>query len=83
MLEDKSESNYHGEGASLLRFVHLTFQEAMAGKQIAKMIKKAAAAAINAGEQIGEVIKDTFGGVGEMRSAWWALMTFITFYETL
>ena len=68
-------------GATLLRFVHLTFQEAMAGKQIAKMIKKAAA--INAGEQIGEVIKDTFGGVGEMRSAWWASLTFITFYETL
>ena len=68
MLEDKSESKFHEEGASLLRFVHLTFQEAMAGKQIAKMIKEAAAT--NAGENIGEVIKGTFGGVVKMRSAW-------------
>ena len=68
MLEDKSESRFNEEGASLLRFVHLTFQEAMAGKQIAKMIKEATAT--NATKNIGEVIKDTFGGVVEMRSAW-------------
>ena len=83
VLEDKATASEGGNAeiapsnqAILLRFVHLTFQEAMAGKQIASIIR----GAHKRSEDMSRVIKSIFGktedssvadAIKEMRGAWW------------